>query len=43
MPPIPVPMAAAMPVPIRRGAMTTCLFCGKVHLGGRLFVLSLLL
>ena len=44
MPPIPVPRAAALPVPIRSGAMTArFFFCGKVPLVGRLFVLSLLL
>ena len=47
MPPIPVPRAAAMLVPIRSVATTArfCLFVfgGKVPFVGRLFVLSLLL
>ena len=43
MPPIPVPRAAVMPVPIRRGAMAARLFLWESFPWGRLLILPLLL
>ena len=40
MPPIPVPRAAAMPVPIRSGAMTACFFLWESSPWGQTYLFT---